>query len=126
MATPTFPSPTRATWSEIPAEEVLPGIARQIVHGERQTMVRYVYAPGSVFPTHAHPEEQVTVVVSGRIAFEIAGERHELGPGDVAVIPPNVPHGARVVGDQTVETFNALSPRRDTSPVIAAAGEASA
>lgn len=115
----------RTAWSELPAEEVAPGITRQIVHGERQTMVRYVYAPGAVFPTHAHPEEQVTVVVSGRIAFEIAGTHHELGPGDVAVIPSNVPHGARVVGEQMVETFNALSPRRDTSPVIAAAGETS-
>lgn len=107
-------SPT--TWSEIPAETVFPGITRQVIHGERQTMVRYVYAPGSVFPVHAHPEEQVTVVVSGRIAFDVNGERIELGPGGVAVIPANVPHGASVVGDETVETFNALSPKRGASP----------
>ncbi len=80
-------------------------------------MVRYVYAPGSVFPVHAHPEEQVTVVVSGRIVFEVAGARVELGAGQVAVIPPNVPHGARVLGDDTVETFNALSPRRSADPL---------
>jgi len=88
-----------------------------VVHGERQTMVRYVYAPGSIFPVHAHPEEQVTVVVSGRIAFEIDGSSVELGAGQVAVIPPNVPHGAEVIGNDTVETFNALSPRRNPDPL---------
>jgi quercetin dioxygenase-like cupin family protein len=104
-------------WGELEPEPVLPGITRQVVHGERQTMVRYVYAPGSDFPVHAHPEEQITVVVSGRIAFEIDGSRVELGAGQVAVIPPNVPHGAEVIGNETVETFNALSPRRNADPL---------
>ena len=104
-------------WGELETELVLPGITQQVVHGERQTMVRYVYAPGSIFPVHAHPEGQVTVVVSGRIAFEIDGSSVELGAGQVAVIPPNVPHGAEVIGNDTVETFNALSPRRNADPL---------
>lgn len=104
-------------WSDVPAEIVTAGVIRQVVHGERQTMVRYVYAPGAVFPIHAHPQEQCTVVISGRIAFEIDGVITELGPGGVLVIPGNVPHGARVVGDETVESFNALSPRRETNPL---------
>jgi quercetin dioxygenase-like cupin family protein len=105
-----------ANWSDVPAETVMAGVTRQVIHGERQTMVRYVYAPGAVFPVHAHPQEQCTVVISGRIAFEIDGVVTELGPGGVLVIPGNVPHGARVVGDETVESFNALSPRREASP----------
>lgn len=105
------------TWNELDAEPVLPGITRQVVHGERQTVGRYVYAPGSVFPIHAHPEEQVTVVISGAIRFEIDGVSVDLVAGQVAVIPPNVPHGARVIGDETVETFNALSPRRSAQPL---------
>ncbi|GIW04809.1 MAG: hypothetical protein KatS3mg059_1429 [Thermomicrobiales bacterium] len=108
--------PQRIAWSTIPEEDVVPGVTRQVIHGERQTIVRYVYQPGSVFPVHAHPEEQITLVLTGRIAFDIAGVRHELGPGDVAVIPGDTPHGARVVGNETVETFNALSPRRSASP----------
>ncbi len=81
-------------------------------------MIRYVYQPGAVFPTHAHAEEQITVVVSGRIAFDINGARVELGPGEVAVIPPNVPHCASVIGSDLVETFNALSPRREANPTF--------
>lgn len=109
--------PSAFRWDELAPESALPGITRQVVHGERQSLVRYVYAPGAVFPVHAHPEEQVTVVVSGRIAFDIDGVRVELGAGQVAVIPPNVPHGAEVIGDETVESFNALSPRRTADPL---------
>jgi quercetin dioxygenase-like cupin family protein len=111
-------SPECVSWADIAADEVLPGITRQTVHGDRQTMIRYLYEPGSVFPAHAHPEEQITVVVRGRIAFQIDRQWRELGPGQVAIIPANMPHGARVVGSETVETFNALSPRRTTAPVI--------
>jgi quercetin dioxygenase-like cupin family protein len=104
-------------WSELPAEEVLPGVERQTVHGKRQSLVRYRYAPGAVFPVHRHPEEQVTVVLSGRIVFEVEGERREVGPGEVVVIPGGVPHGAQVAGDEPVETLNALSPRRESGPL---------
>ena len=104
------------SWSAIPATEVYPGIARQIVNGERQTMVRYVYQPGSNFPEHHHPEEQITLVISGQIAFTVAGETFMLHTGECAIIPAGTPHGARVIGDQVVETFNALSPRRDQHP----------
>jgi quercetin dioxygenase-like cupin family protein len=111
-------SPGFIAWADIAREEVLPGITRQTVHGSRQTMVRYLYAPGAIFPMHAHPEEQVTVVVRGRIAFQVGEQWRELGPGEVAVIPANLPHGARVIGTEQVETFNALSPRRASAPAV--------
>lgn len=104
-------------WDTVSTEIVLPGIERQTVHGERQTLVRYRYAPGSVFPSHAHPEEQITMVLRGRIAFDVAGERLVLGPGKLAIIPGGVAHGAAVVGDEAVETLNTLSPRRHDAPL---------
>lgn len=103
-------------WCSVPAEEVYPGISRQILDGELQTMVRYVYQPGSEFPLHNHPQEQITVVVSGQIALTVAGSTMLLSGGHAAVIPANVPHGARVIGDQVVETFNSMSPRRERHP----------
>ncbi|MCC6944713.1 MAG: cupin domain-containing protein [Thermomicrobiales bacterium] len=79
-------------------------------------MVRYRYAPGSRFPLHSHPQEQVTLVISGSITFTVGGQEVVLGPGQVAVIPGGVEHGASVDGDAWVETFNAMSPRRDVAP----------
>jgi quercetin dioxygenase-like cupin family protein len=103
-------------WAAIPAETVYPGITRQTIQGTLQTMVRYVYQPGSRFPVHSHPQEQITLVISGSIEFTVDGTAVLLGPGEVAVIPPGASHGAHVVGDQVVESFNALSPARTIQP----------
>lgn len=106
-------------WGSLPAIEVYSGISRQCVDGVKQTLVRYIYQPGSVFPVHNHPQEQITTVISGVIEFTVDGVTLQLSAGGVAVIPADVPHGARVVGDVAVETFNALSPKRDTHPAPA-------
>ncbi|HUT15964.1 MAG TPA: cupin domain-containing protein [Anaerolineae bacterium] len=107
-------------WGDLLTETVLPGIDRQRIDGERMTIVRYVYAPGSVFPAHSHPEEQITVVLSGEIEFDVDGQLEQATAGSVIVIPPNAVHGARILGDQQVETLNVLSPRRTRDVFYAA------
>ena len=105
-----------AAWKDVASEHAGDGIERQTIHGDRQTLVRYWYAPGAVFPSHAHPEEQMTVVLSGRITFTVGDKSITLGPGEIATIPGGVPHGATVTGDEPVETLNTLSPRRVHAP----------
>src|SRR5262249_41948535 len=73
LAPPDVSQPGSIDWSQVPMETPLPGVSRQTIHGEKQTLVRYVYQPGSVFPTHHHPEEQVTIVLSGSIDFTVDG-----------------------------------------------------
>lgn len=97
---------TTYEWSEIPAEEVFPGITRQAITGHEGTLVRYTYFPGCQFPTHSHPESQITVIHSGEIEFDIDGQRQTLRAGQIATIPGNVPHGARVTADEVVVTDN--------------------
>jgi quercetin dioxygenase-like cupin family protein len=96
-------------WQQVEATEVFPGVIRQALVSETSTIVRYTYHPGSVFPTHEHPEEQITVVHSGEIEFTVAGETVRLRAGQVAVIPGGVPHGARVVAGETVVTDNYIA-----------------
>lgn len=86
-------------WSQIAQEEAFPGIVRQVFHGESTTVTRYTYYPGSTFPSHSHAEEQITMVHSGSIEFEIDGQKVTLGAGDVALIPGNAVHGATVSPD---------------------------
>ena len=99
-------------WQDVPSEQVLPGVQRQRVDGENATVVRYIYEPGSVFPPHSHPEEQMTIVLSGEIEFEVSNTRLSAGAGSIVVIPSGAIHGARVIGDEKVETMNALAPKR--------------
>ncbi len=52
---------------------------------------------------HAHPEEQLNMVVDGRMAFLVDGERVELEPYDTLMIPPEIPHTARAIdGEEAI------------------------
>jgi len=97
------------SWKDVPVDEVLDGISRQVVTGESFTLVRYTYQPGSVFPLHSHPEEQLTLVHSGEIEFTVGGKTVLLKEGMLAAIPAGVPHGARVIGDSSVISDNYIA-----------------
>ncbi len=64
---------------------------------------------------HHHVHEQVTQVISGQMRFwfgENKEQTMELFPGDVIIIPCNVPHAALMIGE--VEGLDTWSPpRRD-------------
>ena len=80
--------------------EVRPGIFGATVDTEQLTMTVYRYEPGCAWETHAHPEDQVTTIVSGgTVDFVVDGRPAPMSPGDVAVIPGGVPHSASVPAD---------------------------
>lgn len=103
-------------WASVPSTEPLPGITRQRVDGARATIIRYVYQPGAIFPTHQHPEEQTTIVLTGEIEFWLGDEHSRVlaRAGDTLLVPADLPHGARVVGSAVVESINVLAPVRQT------------
>jgi quercetin dioxygenase-like cupin family protein len=99
-------------WARVDESRPYPGIGKQVLTSQGATLVRYTYQPGSVFPVHEHPDEQITVVHSGEIEFEVGNQRLTLRGGQVAIIPAGVPHGARVVGDEVVVTDNYFASAR--------------
>ena len=46
----------------------------------------------AVAPLHQHPEEQIGTMPEGACEFELNGVKRTIRPGDVYVIPPNMPH----------------------------------
>ena len=50
------------------------------------------------------------------IEFTVAGETITLGPGQTAVIPSGVPHGARVVGDRAGRDIQRPEPAPGAAP----------
>jgi quercetin dioxygenase-like cupin family protein len=87
-----------------------------VLRGDRLEAVRYVYRAGAVFRRHAHPEEQMSFVLSGRIAFRLGGRTVVAAAGDVLHVPSGVPHGARVIGRRTAVTLNVFTPVRRSLP----------
>lgn len=63
---------------------------------------------------HHHHEEEVWNVVAGEVVLSIAGEERTLRAGDVAIIPPDTPHSARVI--EACRVVVADHPRREALP----------
>jgi quercetin dioxygenase-like cupin family protein len=92
----------------IEAVEYAPGLQFQPVLGEQMLANFVTFAPHSAAPMHVHEEEQIVIVVEGEFDFTLDGDTRTMRPGDVAVIPPWVPHGAitRDVGCREIDMFN--------------------
>jgi quercetin dioxygenase-like cupin family protein len=99
--------------SAIERVEFVPGLGFQPVLGEK-TLVNFVsFEPHTEAPMHVHEEEQVVVVTDGEFEFTIGDETRTMRPGDVAVVPSWVPHGART-GDQPCKEIDMFAPPRMT------------
>jgi len=101
-------------WEQIPLERVNENMLRRIVTGEKMTVAQIYMKDGFIVPQHSHINEQITQVVSGRMRFWFGADRQtvrELGPGEIIVIPSNLPHEALMIGD--VVEIDMWAPRRE-------------
>ena len=57
------------------------------------------FAPGSSFPRHKHPGEEIIYVTQGTIEYEVAGKPVLVKAGEVLFVPHGIVHAARNVGE---------------------------
>ena len=103
----------KLNWGTVATEDVNPSMARKIISGEKLMIAKMKFKDGFVVPLHHHVHEQVTQVVSGQMRFwfgENKEQTMDLYPGDVVVIPSNLPHEALMIGD--VEEIDTWAPPR--------------
>lgn len=92
---------------DIKAKELVPGIIGHYIHGAGQTLGYIKIEKGAILPEHSHPHEQITFILEGQFEFTIGGEKFLFTPGDVHVIPSNVPHAAVAITDCiAIDVFN--------------------
>jgi quercetin dioxygenase-like cupin family protein len=113
-----------STFAKLSDLNVLPiwdGVVCRAVQGDRVTMAVVELEPNSVVPQHQHPNEQLGLVLKGRMTFTIGGEKREVAAGDTYCIPGNVPHEV-VTGPDGAVVLDVFSPiRADWSRFEAAA-----
>ena len=89
------------------ARELMPGFNGHFVHSERATLVYWDIDPDAILPEHSHPHEQIVNVLEGTFELVMEGASHILGPGDVLVIPGDVPHSGRAhTGGKIIDVFS--------------------
>jgi quercetin dioxygenase-like cupin family protein len=97
-------------WNEIAVEQLNPTFARQAVHTDRMTIAYLHLKAGGVVPEHHHENEQVSMVLSGKLKFVAEGKEYIVAAGEVMQIPSNLPHRVDVLEDSVV--FDLFAPIR--------------
>jgi len=95
-------------WADLTEDRPLPLIARRRIVGKQMMISHVTLSKGFRVGTHAHENEQMSVVLSGRFRFIIGADGStdqrtvEVGPGEVMVLPSNVPHGGEALVDTVI------------------------
>jgi quercetin dioxygenase-like cupin family protein len=91
---------TRHDWADIAAEHLGDLAERKRVVAQRIMVSRFVLEAGFHVEPHTHHNEQVSIVLEGRLRFTIGAigsdeiREETLEAGQTMSIPPFVPHGA--------------------------------
>lgn len=93
---------TQHRWNDTSAEQLNPAIRRRYVNTDLGTVARFELKHGGVVASHAHPNEQASCVLSGRLRFSFEGDDTIVGRGEIVQIPGGVSHGVDVLEDSVV------------------------
>ncbi len=101
--------------SDLPQESLLGGsFTRTAVRSAGSLMtINWITPEVPRLAPHKHPFDQLSLIISGTMVFEIDGEEFELGPGSAILIPPDAPHTAWPKGTETVLNIDVFAPPRE-------------
>jgi quercetin dioxygenase-like cupin family protein len=100
------------TAEEFSRHTIFPGVQVRTCACERLMLSVAELAPRAVVEEHAHPHEQVGIVLQGRAIFVIGGEEKTLSPGDMFRIPGNVRHKV-IALDEPFRALDVFHPIRE-------------
>jgi quercetin dioxygenase-like cupin family protein len=76
------------------------------------TFAYYAVVAGAWIHEHSHPNDEVWNVIDGELEITIAGETRIVGPGCVAVVPPDTAHSVKALADARAIVVD--YPKRDS------------
>ena len=100
-----------ATWDELPAEVVRPGVSRCAFGTEACQLVMNTCEPGMELRPHSHSFDQIALIASGHGRYHVGETAHDVGPGSVLLVPAGVTHFIETV-DETMENIDVFAPAR--------------
>lgn len=101
----------QTTWEKIETEKLSDTITRQMLNGDHSTLARVFLSRGAFVPRHAHPNEQISMILSGALKFVFDDGELVVRAGEFLLIPPHVAHAAEALEDTVDLDF--FAPRRD-------------
>ena len=89
----------------------MPGYHGKLIHAQNMSLAFWKVEKGAKVPEHAHMNEQVMQVLEGKFEFTLDGNTNTYEPGDLVIIPPNVPHSGRAL--TPCKLMDVFSPTRE-------------
>src|SRR5215203_5926951 len=102
-----FPTP-----EECSRYTIFPGVHIRTATTEKMTVSVVEIEPHAVVEEHAHPHEQVGMLLAGKVIFFIGDEQKTLKAGDVWCIPSGVKHKV-IALDEPVKAIDVFTPVRE-------------
>jgi quercetin dioxygenase-like cupin family protein len=108
-------------WKDQPEDRPMELLSRKRVIGQQAMISRVLLKKGCDVPTHSHPNEQFSHVLSGKLRFGLGAEGSPqwteivVGPDECLHLPSNVPHSAYAVEDTIV--LDIFSPPSQTTGI---------
>ena len=99
------------TWETVAVEQLTDSIRRRMIVGSREMLVRWEFCKGALAARHSHPNEQIVMMLEGKLQLTVENTSTTMVSGDIVVIPPNVPHEALALEDTVV--LDIFSPLRE-------------
>ncbi len=97
--------------SEIQSKEIMPGYHGKMVHSESMTWAFWDVEKDAEVPEHNHVHEQIMHVLEGSFEFTLGGKTAIYYPGDIVIIPSNVPHSGKAL--TPCKLMDIFSPARE-------------
>lgn len=94
-------------------EAIAPGVKRFVFTLEKVMLAYFELEPGTRIARHAHPHEQVGILIRGRTLWRMGGQEKILEAPALYRVPSGEPHEVEVVGDEKVLVMDAFSPIRE-------------
>ena len=98
-------------WSRIEKEHLNPQTTRQVIHAENITVAQIHFEKGAIVPEHSHANEQITMLVAGRVKLVYPDHEQIVEAGQMTQTPPNVPHRLEALEESAA--IDVFAPRRD-------------
>lgn len=83
--------------TNIETKEFIPGYHGKMIHSETMTLAFWEVEEGAMVPEHSHINEQIMHVLEGEFEFKVGGVVKIYKPGELAIIPPNIPHSGKAL-----------------------------
>jgi len=87
------------------------GVVARAVVGAEATFAHIELDPNTAVPEHHHVNEQTGILLRGSMSFTIGDETKEILPGEMWVIPADVPHSV-VAGPDGAALAELFAPPR--------------